>query len=261
MKLLVLQFLILGWATAVFPDDSSNAQEIVPHHLNEQETLEVKQKLEAFDQGNVALDGITENSESDMKLIEYYLSSTNNVTTRMKLPISKSFAIWSQYPRVAQLAQDYVNVYSNDWRGWSILAGSKIMLKSYYEAIAAYTNAIRLGDEKNCLGLGIAALAVDRIDILEKIVVPRLLVQMNETDEFPEKKRNQMRGCIIGYAFKSDKKGIFIRVVTGVDFSKIYQWPELENLITLGCKKFKGPDIDKIRQELESANSVSSPAH
>jgi tetratricopeptide (TPR) repeat protein len=236
---------------------SLNAQQVTLRLLDEQEILQVKQKLEAFDLGDITYESLTGNSDSNLMLTEYYFSlpPTNSVTTKMKLPLSHSLAVWGQYPQAVQLAQDYVNVYSNDSRGWGILGGSKMMLKSYDDAIAAYTNAARLGDDKNDLALGLAALAVDRMDVLEKIVIPRLLEQMNEADEFPEKKRNQMRGCIIAYAIKLGKKEVFIQAVTGVDFSKLYQWPDLENVITLACKKFKGPDIDQIRKKLAEADA------
>lgn len=225
--------------------------------FEQQETMEVKQKLEAFDQGNITYDSITANSDSRLMLTEYYfgLSPTNTLTTRMKLPISRSLAVDGQFTQAARLAQDYVNVYSNDSRGWNVLGGSKLAMKSYDEAIWALTNAIRLGDARNCRGLGGAAIAADRMDILEKIVVPRLLIQINETDEFPENQRVEMRWILSVYALKTDKKEIFIQAVTGVDFSKLYQWPDLQNAITLGCKKFKGPDIDQIQRKLAEADA------
>jgi hypothetical protein len=231
------------------------AQHIQPRPLSETESQEVREKLGAFDMGNITLDSLTTNTDGAMKLIEYYLSPTNGVTTKMKLPISKSFAIWGQYPQAAELAQDYVKVYSNDWRGWRVLGGSEVMMKNYDVATKALLKAEQFGDEKNDLALGIAALAVNRLDILEKVVVPHLLVQIYDGAKFPEKQRIQMRGCLIAYALKTDKEDIFIKAVVGVDLSKISEWSELKDQIALGCRVFKGPDIDTIRQELNAATT------
>lgn len=253
MKTNIVQFLLLTQCVGALC-----AQSVQFHPLTAKETVEVAQKLESFDKGSATLDSLTDSQEWTMKILEYYVMHTNEVTTKMKLPIAKSYAVWSKYPEAAELAQDYVNVYSNDWRGWRVLGGCKLAMKSYNEAVDLILNAARLGDEKNYVGLGLAAVAANRLDILENIVVPHLLVQMNDTKDFPEKQRNQMRGLLIYDALKTDKKEMFIKAIADFDMDKISQWEELEDLIAQGCDHFKGADIDKIRKELEAATVSSS---
>ena len=116
---------------------------------------------------------------------------TNEVTTKMKLPIAKSYAVWARDLQSAELAQDYVDTYSNDWRGWRVLGGSKLMMKSYSEAVDALTKAARLGDDGNYSGLGAAALMADRLDVFRSIALPHLLVIINDTKGF--QKSNETR--------------------------------------------------------------------
>ena len=260
MKIIIVQFILLTECVCALC-----AQDVRFRPLTGKESVEVKQKLESFDKGTATLDSLTDSQEWTMKLLEYYVMHTNKVTTKMKLPIAKSYAVWGKYPEAVTLAQDYVNVYSNDWRGWRVLGGCKLITGSYSEALDALTNAVCLGDKQNYAALGFAALKVDRLDVFKSMVAPYLLMLINNTEQFPEKERNQMRGLLIAYALKIDNKPIFIKAIAGFDLSTISQWEELKDLIVQGCDRFKGTDIDKIRKELEtnvgeSINSTSTNA-
>jgi len=212
---------IFGLATAAFADDLQTAQDVQFRPLTEKETVEVAQKLESFDKGSDTLDSLTESQEQTMKILEYYVMHTNEVTTKMKLlPIAKSYAVCSKYPEAAELAQDYVNVYSNDWRGWSVLGGCKLVMKSYNEAVDALTKAARLGDEKNYAALGGAALLADRLDVFERMALPHLVMLINDAGQFPEKERNQMRGLLIVYALKTNNEPIFLKAITKWTWAK-----------------------------------------
>jgi hypothetical protein len=93
--------------------------------LGTNETSQIKQKLEMYEKGKITLDELTpEKAESGENLIAYYLSHTNEVTVKMKLPISRCFAGSGMFPEAARLSGEYVRVYSNDWRGWKILGGA-----------------------------------------------------------------------------------------------------------------------------------------
>jgi hypothetical protein len=217
VKLLILQLIIIGFVTTTFADDEQNIS-IATNQL-----AEVKQKLEAFDKGTISLDEITidRNEEWGRALLTYYLSDTNAVTTKMKLPISRCFAGFGKYPEALQLAQDYVTVYSNDWHGWRILGGANYLLGHFNASVNAYTNAVRLGDDGSCAKLAIAAM-------------------------------------------KTDQNDLFVKAVEGVNPHDILAHDDLTDMVSQGCKQFKGEDIDKIRQEMKSAtgstNSVSGPS-
>lgn len=135
------------------------------------------------------------------------------------------------------------------------------------QAVSAYTNAARLGDEDIYAALGAAALAADRLDILQDTVVPRLFDLKEDAARFSLKKRLEMRMILAGYSLRADKQDIFIKALDGVDFQDVLNRDDLKQLVTAGCERFKGEDIDKIRQKLGIAsendsktNAVSSPS-
>ena len=226
MRFLVLQLVVtFGLAGVLMADD------LTTRSLTASEQAGVKHKLEAFEKGQINLDNLTDSPESSLELIKYYVLHTNEVTTKMKLPISKSFAAWSKYPEAAKLAQDYVSVYSNDWRGWSMLGGCRLLMKSYNEAIDAYTNAVRLGDKKNIPALGFSALAVDRLAVFENMALAPMLTSMNDVEHFPEKERIEMKCLLIAYSLKTDKKEVFIKTLAETDTHGLSDWKELKDLV------------------------------
>jgi hypothetical protein len=226
--------------------------------LTAEDAADVKQKLMLFEKDQITLTNLTDSPDGCLKIMTYFLTHTNEVTTKMKLPISRSFANWSKYPEAAKLAQEYLNVYSNDWRGWRVLGGTKVLMKSYDEAIVALTNAIRLGDDENYIALGGAALAVERMDVFESMVAPHLLVMLDDTKRYTEEKRFEMRGVLLAYALNVKKQGIFVKAADGFDAKDILANEGLRDQIAYGCEMFKGKDIDKIRQKLETGTGNNS---
>jgi tetratricopeptide (TPR) repeat protein len=252
MRLLALQITaVLGLAGVLRANDT------LPTSLTANETVEVRQKLEAYEKGNATYEQLTTNEAWGRKLVVYYLSDTNAVTVKMKLPISRALAGFQRFPEAAQLAQEYANVYSNDWRGWSIVGTAKLVVKSYDEAISAYTNAVRLGDEEHYPALGLAALAVKREDILRTIVVPRLLV-LKDAERIPRDERNDMVKVLLGYSLQADRKEIFLKALQGLDIKEIRSNEEIKMLVGEGCDEFESKAVEKICQELEKAKQKNS---
>jgi hypothetical protein len=62
---------------------------------------------------------------------------------------------------------------------------------------------------------------------------------------------------------KADQQDIFVKALAGLSAKQILSRDDLPVLVRSGCAGFRGKEIDKIRQELESAtnstNSISSP--
>jgi hypothetical protein len=85
-----------------------------------------------------------------------------------------------KYPEATQLAQDYVNVYSNDWQGWRILGRANYEQENINSAVNAYTNAVRLGDVSSCDVLAVIALKANRLDAFP-LIVPELLLQKDSS--------------------------------------------------------------------------------
>jgi len=255
VKLLILTILTtLGFASSLW------AQGTAVTSLTTNEQAEVEQRLSAFERGNIGLDEASGLPNSCDKVAGYYLLHTNDVSVKMKLPICRSFAMVGKYPEAAKLAQEYVNVYSNDWHGWRVLGGANFAMHLYDQSVSAYTNAARLGDEEIYAVLGAAALAGDRLDILQDTVVPHLLVSKDDTARFSKKKRLEMRMILAGYSLRADKQDVFIKALDGIDYQDVLKSETVKQLVIEGCERFKGNDVDKIRQQLDAAsNSETKP--
>jgi tetratricopeptide (TPR) repeat protein len=222
----------------------------------------VKQKLNAYEKGKISLESFTKNEEDCEELINYYLFHMNEISTKAKLPISRCYALSGMYPDAVQLAQEYVNVYSNDWRGWRILGGSYFLMSSFDKSIQAYKNAVRLGDKGSYEPLAGAAIKSDRMDIVREMV-PQLMA-LKDAKDTPEENRLHLMSILLIYSAKADRKDIFTKTLEGADMEKILQDDDIKLNVTSGCQIFQGKDIDEIRQEMEVAtqndlktNSVS----
>ena len=249
MKLSILIILAtFGLVSALWAEDTA----VISLTTNEQ--AEIKQSLSAFERGEIGLDEASGLPNSCDKVVSYYVLHTNDVSVKMKLPISRSFAMSEQYSEAAKLAQEYINVYSNDWHGWRVLGGANMAMQLYDQAVSAYTNAVRLGDEEDYAALGAAAWAADRLDVLQDTVVPRLLVSKDDTARFSKEKRLEMRMILAGYSLRVDKQDIFTEALDGVDFQDVLHRDDLKQLVIVGCERFKGKDIDNIRRKLEAAS-------
>ena len=222
---------------------------IDPLATNEQ--AEVKQKLNSFDRGEITLEEATEPGGEawGRKVVEYYSTHTNDVTTKMKLPISRCCAALSMYLEAANLASDYVQVYSNDWRGWKILGGANSFMGNYEQALAAATNSLRLGDEGSYVPVAMLALHLDRLDLVRGIV-PHLLELKNSKPPQKIKPLDAVAALVL-YSLKADQRDIFIEALDGISAKDILSRDDLKQLVTGGCDKFEGKEIDKIRQEVK----------
>jgi tetratricopeptide (TPR) repeat protein len=261
MKLLLLQFVILGLATAAFANDEQF------FFITTNQAASVKKKLEAYEKGVLHLRDLTENAgtEGCRELIGYYLLHTNDISVKAKIPISRTFAAGEMYPQAIKLAQEYVNVYSNDWLGWSLLGYYYSSINYSNEAINGYSNAVRLGDKDSYEPLAGNALKYGRTDVVKNIV-PQLMA-LKESKQTPEENKLNLISMLLFYSAKTDQKNIFIQTLKGEDMGKILKDDAVKKNIISGCAFFEdedtNKDIEKIRQEMESAtsstNSVSSP--
>jgi tetratricopeptide (TPR) repeat protein len=247
----------------LFGDNTGIAQErsswvpTIPLTTNEQ--AEVRQKLDAFENGNISVDDLTKDKEKCDELIKYYLSHTNKFSIKAKLPISRCYALKGVYPDAARFAQEYVNVYSNDWRGWKILGGSSFFMKSFDKSVQAYSNAVRLGDENSYEPLALAAIKGDRMYIIGGII-PELM-SLKSAKQTPEDNRVHLISILLFYSVKTNQKDVFIKTLEGVDMRTILQDNDVRLDVTSGCQLFKGKDIDNIRQESAVATGGSSSSN
>jgi len=247
----------------VFGNNTGIAQERSPWvptiPLTTNEEAEARQKLDAFEKGNVSLDDLTKNREKCDELIKYYLSHTNEISIKARLPISRCYALKGVYADAARLAQEYVNVYSNDWRGWKILGGSSFLMQSYDKSVQAYSNAVRLGDENSYEPLALAAIKGDRMYIIRGII-PELM-NLKSAKQTPEDNRVHLISILLFYSVKTNQKDVFIKTLEGADMRTILQDNDVRLDVTSGCQLFNGKDIDSIRQESAAAPGGSSSSN
>ncbi len=227
--------------------------------LSVKDTNEVQQALSGFDKNILTLEQVTEKGGAEWggKILDYYLSHSNEVTLKMKLPISRCFAAFGKYPEAAELARDYVNVYSNDWRGWDILGGAKLMMGSHGEALWAMTNAVRLGDKKNYPSLGAAALATDRLDVFQEMVLQPLLT-LKRAKETPKTDRLDLVGMLLVYGLKTDQKDVFVKALDGISAAEIIDRDDIKELVEKGCKQFTAKETKTLCDKIAEAGGIQS---
>jgi hypothetical protein len=257
VKLITLQFLIFGLATAAFADGERNFS------ITTNQAVVIEQKLNDYEKGKLNWADFGENAGDEQwrQLIGYYLLHTNDISTKAKLPIGRCYAQFHAIPKAMKLGEEYVNVYSNDWRGWRLLGYCYDVMNYTNEAIRAYGNAARLGNKISYEQLAGFAIKSDRLNIVGDIV-PQLLA-LKKAKQTPEEDKLSIISILIAYSIKTDKREIFVEALEETDMRKILLDDSLKQDVTLGCRIFAGKDIEKIRQEMESAtsltNSVSSP--
>ena len=261
MKLLILQIVIFGLATAVLAEDLQNFS------ITTNQAAEVKQKLDAYENGKLTLQDLNENAGAEgwRELVGYYLLHTNEITTKAKLPISRAFAGFNLFSNAINLGTEYVNVYSNDWHGWRLLGAAYDSINSSNESIRVYSNDVKFGGKDAYETLAGVAIKNDRLDVVQNIV-PRLMI-LKSAKQTPEEDKLNLISILLFYSIKTDRKDIFTKTLDGVDMKEVLQNDEVKKDIVSGCAYFEdedtNKDIEKIRQEMESAtgstNSVSSP--
>lgn len=262
MKILVLQLVaIFGLASVLVADDTKTIT------LTPDQTTDARHQLEAYEEGKIGLDDITTVRDEawGQTLVAYYLTHTNDVTIKMKLPIGRCYGAMGKYPEALQLAQEYVSVYSNDWHGWRIIGSANLDMKNFSDAVDAYAKAVRLGDDGSCAPLAFTAMKIDRLDVVRDIVPRLLAVKDSKATQFV-KPLDGVTALVL-YSLRSNQEDIFVKALSGLNASEILARNDLVFLVRQGCQQFKGKDIDKIRQKMgissesnSNTNAISNPS-
>ncbi|HVU26196.1 MAG TPA: hypothetical protein VHG71_00400 [Verrucomicrobiae bacterium] len=246
----ILPFLILGLATSVLADDLQNSLS------STNQIVTAKQKLDLFENGKITLEDLTTNKENCDELADYYLLHKNEISTKSKLVIGRCYALEGAYPDAIRLTQEYVNIYSNDFRGWRVLGGSYALMNSFDKSIQAYKNAIQLGDTNSYESLALAAMQGNRMDIMGEIASQ--LMALKNSSLTSKQDRINLITILLFYSAKTYQKDLFIKTLEGENMKEILQDNKVKQDVISGCGLFKGADIDKIRQEMESVLPTSS---
>jgi len=121
-------------------------------------------------------------------------------------------------------------------------------MQSYGEALQAGTNALRFGCEENLPAIGASALKVDRIDVVEKIVIPRMLAKKDS-----EPNKNDRMGLIAFlayYGLNSTNEALFIKALRDVKRNDLRDRSDLRHTIKDGCGLFKSRETEQICKQL-----------
>lgn len=249
MKLLILTVLAFFNLASVLL-----AMDLQYFSITTNQAAEVKQTLDAFENGKLTLQDLNENAgtEGCRKLVGYYLLHTNEITAKARLPIGRSFAGFNLFPEATNLGAQYVTVFSNDWHGWRLLGAAYNSLNLSNESIHAYSNAVKLGDKDSYASLAQVSLKNNRLDLV-KDMLPQLF-SLKDNPQTPEKNKLNLISILIFYSVRAHQKDIFIKTLEGEDMKQILQNWMVKNNVRAGCKIFKGEDIDKIRQAVEAAD-------
>jgi len=227
--------------------------------LSEKEVGEVRRALKDYVSGHLTLEQITEmgGREKGRNLVLFYMTHKSEVTTQMKLPVSRAYAGFRKFDAAAQLAKEYVNVYSNDWRGWNILGAARMAEHVYGEAIAAWTNAFRLGSTNNLVAFGAATIAGKRLDIFEDVVLPRMLG--SKDSGISEIERVRMVNMLVLYSLEAKRADVFVKALSGLEGRVISSDDDLSANVRKGCEIFNAKETEELCRRLGAKQRTQSP--
>lgn len=210
----------------------------------------MERQIDAYDRGRISIHDLNENAstEQNRELIGYYLLHTNNVSLKTKLAVARSYMFFGMYPDAVRLTAEYLNVNSNDFHAWNVLGASYLSLRSFDKASAAYTNAARLGDKTAYIAAGTAALVAGRWKIVES-VIPQL-IELRKSKNLSQDNKHDLAAVLLAYSIQFEKEDIFVETFRDITMKLIRSHADLTQLVTIGCKLFKGEEIDRIHQEL-----------
>jgi len=112
--------------------------------LTQEQTDRIRRLLGDAEAGKVDLYEDLD-QESCQAMVVYALHSTNSIPTKAKLGVARCLGKSGQSVRSAKLAEEYVRVCTNDWRGWRTLGFSYWNARMYDQATVALSNAVALG--------------------------------------------------------------------------------------------------------------------
>ena len=229
--------------------------------ISTNEDLAVKKKLDGYEQGELTIDDLNENAgeEGNRELIGYYFLHPDDISTKAKYPISRSFRFASAYPEAATLAQTYVNVYPDDSHAWSDLGYDYSILfelgdiNTDDQITSCYDNAVRLGDTNSIVPLALSALVFNHMDVANR-VIPELLM-LHQAGKLPNEDKPAVASILLTYAITANREDIFIETLNSEDLKEILRQGDVIEEIKTGFKMFKGEEIKKIRKKVKKAQS------
>ena len=241
MKCFIAQFLMCAGIVSI-----AFAVDLEYFSISTNQAAAMKQKIDRFENGTFSLEDMNEKAgvEGNRELIGYYLSHSNDIPTKVKLPVGRSFAGFNMFPEAVELGTQYVSVYSNDWHGWRLLGAVYDSLSLSNKSVHAYGNAVRLGGrEGEYEALAAVAIKYNRLDVVRGMI-PQLMAMKN-AKETPVDSKLHLISILLAYSMKVDDREIFIATLKGENMDDILQDDAVKYDVTNGCNFFEGIGIDK----------------
>jgi hypothetical protein len=225
------------------------------------EELDVKAKLEAYEQGKLTVEDLNEKGgdEENRELIGYYFSNPDDIPAKDKFPISRSFAKNNGYPEAAALAQAYISVYPNDGDAWGDLGYDYSVLytlgdmDAFDKTVSCYDSAVTLGNTNKMVPLALSALMDNRMNIADR-VVPQLLV-MHKAGELVNEDKLLVASILVTYSIVANREDIFVETINSENLKDLLHDEDLKREIKYGCKIFKGEEVRKIHKMVKETKS------
>jgi tetratricopeptide (TPR) repeat protein len=223
-----------------------------------QSKLPIQEKLKAFENGTIGLEELTEDGVLRQLMICYYTNHPENVSIKAKLAVSRSFVMEHDFQRAAQLAEEYVAVYSNDYRGWRLVGAANSMQNRSDRAMEAYTRAVALGDETCLSSLAAAAVEAHRLDVVRGIV-PQLLRQKQSVGP-PKFVKLEILGTLSFYAEKVGDKATFVKALEGEKAEDILSRTDIATQVDETCQKLQAAEVEVLCRQIHEAMQRKSAA-
>ncbi len=198
-----------------------------------------------------------EHSNIRKKVIAYYLTTTNQIPIEQKIVVAACMGKEGDFKNAANLLEEYVKVFTNTTRGWTMLGTSYGMLDDYAMAIPALEKAISLGDEPSIPGLCGTALEAGRLDVVKKYV-PDLL-RLKDSSLPPDRVKQTMVGLLADYAGRTNDEELFAKALSGVEVHFLLPRKDVVAVIENACKKFNSPKMNALCQQISAARKNSKP--
>jgi len=147
---------------------------------------------------------------------------------------------FDDFNQAAQLAERYVQVYSNDWHGWRIIGAANFALTNLDKALSAFTNAVHLGDNQSCVQLGLCAWKLERLDVMTEILPCVFAAKDNAKSE---KDKTDAVGTLVIYASNAGREDVFVKALTDVHPSEIAAREDLTDIVLIACDRFKTKEL------------------
>jgi hypothetical protein len=222
-------------------------------------------ELKEFELGWISLDELAERdgTAGRQRILDYFETHPVTTSLTMKLAVSHCYAMEGRYSEAAALAEQYVGVYSNDYRGWRIIGSANLQLNLVEKGFWGYTNAVILGGAPDaCAELGAAALKHDRLDLAHG-VVPQLLEQRYD-GSLSIDHRAQVLAMLADYAVRSGESNVFLAAVTNLPVAEFETRPEAAHAVLQACEEFASPQVAAVcelaKAVAQEGGSNESPA-